>query len=202
MMEIIQIRYADACSSIVIGCMWWEGSFVGHFYLGCACRYHKSCLLIYFHVCIIYIIGRIWMPNLNAKLVTRIAFGAVVYDHDVCPVHFRLQMLLMYSSIFPQTVIFFGSTRFVSYWSLRILSSCQCQICQCKELLLIWLRLLLRPFQSRFSSVIITSLHADSKPVWCCKPRNLSKSPVTNWTDLTLGILSMYPEHQKCQSHH
>lgn len=145
-----------------------------------------------------HLMGRIWMPNLNDKLVTRIAFGAVVDNHDVCPVHFRLQMLLMYSSIFPQTVIFFGSTRFVSYWSLRILSSCQCQICQCKELLLIWLRLLLRPFQSRFSSVIITCLHADSKPVWCYKPRNLSKSPVTNWTDLTLGILSMYLEHQKC----
>lgn len=43
------------------------------------------------------------MPNLNAKLVTRIAFLAVVDNHDVCPVHFRLQMLLMYYSIFPQT---------------------------------------------------------------------------------------------------
>ena len=133
--------------------------------------------------CLYHLIGRIWMPNSSQELLF---------------VHFRLQMLLMYYSIFPQTVIFFGSTRFVSYWSFRILSSCQCQICQCKELLLIRLRLLLRPFQGRFSSVIITSLHADSKPVWCYKPRILSKSPVTNRTDLTLGILSMYPKHQKC----
>lgn len=130
--------YADACSSIkdwMFACDE-KDNFVGHFYLGSINTIMFTNLSSFLY----HLIG--WMPNLNAKLVTRIAFRAVVDNHDVCPVHFRLQMLLVYYSIFPHMVILFGSTRFVSYWSFRILSSCQCQICQCKELLLIWLRLL------------------------------------------------------------